>query len=119
MALLVPAVFSGQTVNTRGKRSASPKSTISSVDHNNLAGTFHGTLKELTGKEIVIETGENQTVTIRRNRKTRFLKDAREIKASEITLDTPVSVEAAEDIDLKPIAITVTADSAAKKSSGK
>lgn len=104
----------GQTRNTRERRSASPRQGLNTTAVKDLAGTFRGTLKDLTSKEIVIQNEEIQTVSIRRNRKTKFLSDEREIKASEIPLDTPVTIEATQDIDLKPMAISVTGDSVPK-----
>ena len=105
----------GQTRNSRERRSASPRPDPNAPSTKTLAGTFRGTLKDLTNKEIVIQNEEDLTVSIRRNRKTKFIQDEREIKASEISLNTPVTIEAAQDIDLKPMAISVTADSAPKK----
>ncbi|MGI8741620.1 MAG: hypothetical protein ACR2NN_03420 [Bryobacteraceae bacterium] len=115
LALLIPAVYSAQTAHPRTRRGASPKFDSPTGTYKDLAGTFHGKLKDITGKEIVIENEQNQIVSIRRTRKTRFLKDEREIKPSEIARDTSVTVDAAEDIDLKPMALTVTVDSAQKK----
>lgn len=106
--LLIPSCVSGQTRSTRERRSASPGPGPSTGAVKDLAGTFRGTLKDLTNKEIVIQNDENQTVSIRRNRKTKFWRAEREVKASEIALDTPVTIEAAQDIDLKPVALTVT-----------
>ena len=74
----------------------------------NLAGTFHGKLKDLNGKEIVLQTVEDQTVVIRRSRKTKFWQEGKEIKASGIAMDEVVAVDAVEHIDLKPIAVRVS-----------
>ena len=115
LAFVVSSLMYGQTRNSRERRSASPRQGLNTSAVKDLAGTFRGTLKDLTSKEIVIQNEESQTVSIRRNRKTKFLRDEREIKASEIPLDTPVTIEATQDIDLKPMAISVTADSAPKK----
>ena len=115
LAFVVSSLLYGQTRYPRERRSASPRPDPNAASVKDLAGTFRGTLKDLTSKEIVIQNEENQTVSIRRNRKTKFLRDEREIKASEIALDTAVTIEATQDIDLKPMAISVTADSVAKK----
>lgn len=115
LLFLLGSVTYGQSRNSRERRSASPLHGPNTAALKDLAGTFRGTLKDLTNKEIVIQNDEGQTVSIRRNRKTKFLRDEREIKASQIPLDTPVTIEASQDIDLKPMALTVTADSAAKK----
>lgn len=79
-------------------------------------GTLHGKLKLITNKEIVFQNGDDQSVSVRRTRKTRFMKDGKEIKPSSIEPDTAVSIDVVQDIDLKPMAITVTVDSARKAS---
>jgi hypothetical protein len=76
----------------------------------NVAGSFHGKLKELNSKEILIETEDDQTVSIHRSRKTKFLKGKESIKASDIDLETMVTVDASEDVDLKLTAVSVTVD---------
>ena len=75
-----------------------------------MAGSFHGKLKELNSKEILIETEDDQTVSIHRSRKTKFLKGKESIKASDIDLETLVTVDASEDVDLKLTAVSVTVD---------
>jgi hypothetical protein len=82
----------------------------------NVAGSFHGKLKELNGKEILIETEDDQTVSIHRARKTKFLKGKESIKASDIDLETMVTVDASEDVDLKLTAVSVTVDPPPKNS---
>jgi len=119
VALLVSVLSSAQTSYPRTRRSTSSKGPTPAGTYKDLAGTFHGKLKDISGKEIVIENEESQIVSIRRNRKTKFLKDEHEIKPSEIAHDTPVTVQASEDIDLKPMALTVTVDSAPKKTDEK
>jgi hypothetical protein len=118
VALLIPTVGFGQGTYQRSRRSAPAKITPSGA-YKGLAGTFHGTLKDLNGKEIVIESDEHQLVSLRRDRKTKFFKDDREIKPLSIAVNTPVSIDAVEDTDLKPTAITVTVDSQQKKTSEK
>jgi hypothetical protein len=46
-------------------------------------------------------------VTIRRNKATKFFDNDKEIKATDIDLETPVAIEAHEDTDLKMLAVTV------------
>jgi hypothetical protein len=78
--------------------------------YKDVAGSFHGKLKELNSKEILIETEDDQTVSIHRSRKTKFLKGKESIKASDIDLETMVTVDASEDPDLKLTAVSVTVD---------
>jgi hypothetical protein len=80
-----------------------------------VAGSFHGKLKELNSKEILIETDDDQTVTIRRSHKTKFLQGKKSIKASDIDLETPITIDASEDADLKLTAVNVTVDPPPKK----
>ncbi len=75
-----------------------------------VAGSFHGKLKDLTSKEITIETTEDQIVSIHRNRKTKFLKGTETIKPTDIDLESPITVDAIEEVDLSLTAVTVTLD---------
>jgi hypothetical protein len=84
-----------------------------------VAGSFHGKLKDLTKKEIMIETDDDQTVSIRRTGKTKFLKGTEKIKATDIDMETPVTVDATEDIDLKLTAIDVIVDTPKKSNETK
>jgi hypothetical protein len=85
----------------------------------NVAGSFHGKLKELTGKEIMIETDDSQIVSIHRSRKTKFLKGTQSIKPSDIDIETPVTVDASEDVDLSLTARSVTVDTPKKNADSK
>jgi hypothetical protein len=60
-------------------------------------GIFHGRLKQLTDKAIVIENQSNQTVSIRRSHKTTFLRNNEPIHPSDIDLDTPIIIEVTEE----------------------
>ena len=81
-----------------------------------LVVTFHGVLKKLTKKEMLLQSDDNQLLTIRCSRKTRFRDDDGDIKASEIDLESPVRVDATEDSDLKLVAINVTVAAGPAKS---
>jgi hypothetical protein len=60
-------------------------------------GIFHGRLKQLTDKEIVIENQSNQMVSIRRSHKTKFLRNNEPIHPSDIDLDTQIIIEVTEE----------------------
>ena len=87
--------------------------------YKDVAGSFHGKLKELTGKEITIEMEDGQLVTIHRSRKTKFLKGDQTIKPSDIDLETLVTVDATEEVDLTLTAVSVTVDMPKSKDGGK
>ena len=72
-------------------------------------GIFHGKLKQVTDKEIVIENQSNQMVSIRRSHKTKFLRNNELIHPSDIDLDTPIIVEATEE-KRSLAALTVSVD---------
>jgi len=84
-----------------------------------VAGSFHGKLKDLTSKEITIKTDDDQLVSIHRSRKTKFLKGTHSIKSSDIELETPVTVDASEDVDLTLTARSVTVDTPKKGAGSK
>jgi len=85
----------------------------------NVAGSFHGKLKDLSKKEITIETDDSQIVSIHRSSKTKFLKGTQSIKPSDIDLETPVTVDAAEDVGLTLTAVSVTVDKPKKSAENK
>jgi hypothetical protein len=85
----------------------------------NVTGSFHGKLKELSGKEVMIETDEGQTVSIHRSRKTKFLKGTQSIKPSDIDLESMVTVDASEEVDLSLTAVSVTVDMPKKSAENK
>lgn len=84
-----------------------------------MAGSFHGKLKDLSSKEITIETADDQIVSIHRSRKTKFFKGTQSIKPSDIDLETPVTVDATEEVDLSLTAVSVTVDTPKKSADGK
>lgn len=84
-----------------------------------LVVTFHGVLKKLTKKEMLLESDENQLLTIRCSRKTKFNDQDGEIKPSDIDLESRISVDASEDVDLKLMAINVKVESTRKKTFNK
>jgi hypothetical protein len=59
--------------------------------------SFKGKLKVVDKKQIVIESAEDQIVLFHRSKKTRFLADAKAVKAEEIPLETVVTVDASKD----------------------
>jgi hypothetical protein len=107
---MLPALLPGQYYPRHIYTPGTPKPGAYGV-----AGSFHGKLKDLTGKEITIETDEDQVLTLHRSRKTKFFKGTDEIKPSDIDLETPVTVDAKEEVDLSLTAVAVTVDTPKKK----
>jgi hypothetical protein len=120
LALVLPAVLLAQYPYPypQTRRSIAP-GTPHPPAYKDVAGSFHGKLKDLSSKEILIETDDDQTVSIHRSRKTKFLKGKESIKASDIDLETMVTVDASEDPDLKLTAVSVTVDPPPKNTDAK
>ncbi len=107
LVLLIAVTLSAQRYpRSRGVAN----STTALPAYKGLTATFHGVLKELNKKEIVIQNDEDQTVAIRRGGKTKFFKGDREIKPKDLETGTLVTVDVSEDNDLKPTALKVTVD---------
>lgn len=116
MAVLLPALLLAQYY-PRTRRGVIPGTPNPGAY--NVAGSFHGKLKELSKKEIMIETEDGQIVSIHRSGKTKFLKGTQSIKASDIDIETPVTVDASEDVDLSLTARSVTVDTPKKNNDSK
>ena len=80
-----------------------------------LVVTLHGSVKKLTKNEILIQSDEDQLVTLRCSKKTKFSDADGEIKRTAIDLESKVTIDASEDNDLKLMALTVMVDAADKK----
>lgn len=76
--------------------------------------TFHGTLKSVSKKEVVLAMPEDQSIVFHFTGKTKFLKDGKPIKPSAIPTDAPLTVDGKRDLKGNVEAITVTVDSGKK-----
>lgn len=103
---------------SRGRRGGGT-TTSSPVPLKGLVVTFHGALKKLNKKELLMQSDDNQLLTMRCTRKTKYLDADGEIKPSEIDLESRVAVDASEDNDLKLMALKVTVEGTRKKALGK
>src|ERR1700738_114553 len=110
LAAMLAGAASGQMSYQRVRRTPGSRSAPATAVHPEVVGTFHGVLKQLDGKQIVIQNDQDQTVTFRRLRKTKFLKSGKEVKAQDIPLESRVTVDASEDVDAKPAAVSVSLD---------
>lgn len=107
MGAMLPALLPGQYYPRDIYFPGTPKP----GSYKGVAGSFHGKLKDLTGKEITIETdNDGQILSIHRSHKTKFFKGTQPIKPSDIDLGTPVTVEAKEEVDLSLSAVSVIVD---------
>ena len=86
----------------RGDYSAPPPGVMSAA-----VAKFTGKLRVVDRKEIVIEASDDQLVTFRRSKKTRFLLNEKPVKPQDIPLESLIIVEAGKDSvgDLVAVAI--------------
>ncbi len=108
LGAIFPAILSAQSIY-RTRRGVGPGMPVPPA-YKDVAGSFHGKIKSLTKKEIMIETGDEQTVSMRVSGKTKFYKGNEPIKATDIDMETLVTVDASEEADLKLTAINVIVD---------
>jgi hypothetical protein len=73
----------------------------------NVVVNVQGILKGLSKKEILVETGEDHLISLRRTSKTKFLRADKEVKADDVSLDEKVNVDVAQDKDAKLMAVVV------------
>jgi hypothetical protein len=81
--------------------------------------TMEGTLKMMSSKEITLQLQSDQLVTIRRDHKTKFFDNDKEVKPDKIAVGTPLAIDVKEDLDLKPLAVRVVANPPPPKSDEK
>jgi hypothetical protein len=74
------------------------------------AATFHGTVRSINKKEIVLDLPEDQSVAFHISHKTKFVKDEKPIKPSAIAAGAPVTVDGKRDLLGNVEAVTVTVD---------
>lgn len=116
IAIVLPAVSLSQNGYPRTRRSGSSKANPAPSSERVPNPTFEGTLKMLTKKEILIQLQSEQTLSIRRDRKTRFVENDKEIKPDNIAVGTPLAIDVKEDLDLKPLAVRVVVNPPPPKS---
>ena len=78
----------------RSRKTRSPRTTNGTVDGATPPVSIRGVLRSINKKDIVIDTGDDQILTFKRTKKTRFLKGASEIKPDDFPVAARVFVEA-------------------------
>jgi hypothetical protein len=71
----------------------------------NFSGAVHGVSK----KQITIETAEGNLVDFEINRKTRVLRDKKQISTEDLKAGDPVTIEARQEMAQFLVAVTITA----------
>jgi hypothetical protein len=101
----------------RGRRGAA-SSTMNAPPLKGVTISFHGTVKEVTKKLMLLQADDNQLMTFRCTSKTKFFDGDQNIKGNEVDLDSAATVDVVEDNDLKFLALTVRLDPSQKKPHG-
>jgi hypothetical protein len=92
------------------RRAAGGGSTVSPAPLKDVIISFHGTLAELSKKDVQLVSDDNKLMTMRRSSKTKFLSGDQEIKAKDVGVDDKVTIDAVEDNDMKFLAVAVRLD---------
>ena len=114
LPVLLTLLLPGPAPAQYGARRRGPVSaTATSGPYSGPAVTFHGTLKALTKKELIVDLDaepgqEQQSLTFRFSKKTKFLKDDKDIKPTDLAVGTHIAVDATRDGDQKLSALNVT-----------
>ena len=72
--------------------------------------TYRGKLRKIDDKVILLDLDDGRTASFQRSHKTKFYKDSKEIKASELHIGDRVSLDASEDPQAFLNALKVTFD---------
>jgi len=84
---LLFAQYGRRAVRTIGPNNGVPADIVPPIE-------MRGKLREIDKKKIVIEAGEDQSVTFKRSKKTKFLKGAKEIQPDDFPDGAKVVIEA-------------------------
>jgi hypothetical protein len=120
LALILGSVLWAQTQSpgrqSRQGQRQQPQNKVSELE--TPVATFHGTLRSISKKEIVLDLPEDQSITFHISHKTRFVKDTKSIKPSAIAAGALVTVDGKRDLLGNVEAVTVTVDSSKKPPEG-
>jgi hypothetical protein len=99
-ALLIALLLLPCTVVAQRSRPAGKKGQPSKIpDLVMPAVTMRGTLRQVNKKEIVMDSGDDQIVTFRRVKKTRFLEGSKSAPESAFKAGAAIAVEATREPD--------------------
>jgi hypothetical protein len=102
---LALATGNAQTTSRRRGRSSQATDNPSS---NSLQAVFTGTVTSLTRSDLSLQAEGGNTLVFSILRKTRFVKDSKPAKRADIHTGDTVTIQAGEDPDGHPAALTVT-----------
>jgi hypothetical protein len=105
LLVLLPGLVSAQYGRSRRTRSPGPNKGV--PDGATPLVNISGVLRSINKKDIVIDTGNDQILTFKRTKKTRFLKGASEIKPDDFPDAAQVTIEANRAMNGDLDAITV------------
>jgi hypothetical protein len=107
-----PMPNQGQSRQTRQGRRGTPQTGISPLE--TPVATFHGTVRSITKKEIVVDMAEEQSIAFHISHKTKFVKEEKAVRPTTIAAGASVTVDGKRDLLGNVDAVTVTVDSSKK-----
>lgn len=111
VAFLLPALLLAQGGYSRRRGPAT--ATANSGPYNGPAVTFNGTVKAISKKDLTVDLdltdpgAEQQSLTFRFSKKTKFVKNDQPIKPTDLEVGTHITLDATRDGDLKLSALNV------------
>ena len=113
LAVVLIPVLCAQTPST-GRQSKPGKARQQSQnkvsDLETPVATFHGTVRSINKKEIVLDMPEDQSIAFHISHKTKFVKDEKPIKPAAVAAGALVTVDGKRDLLGNVEAVTVTVD---------
>lgn len=97
-------------LSAQHRRAAGSGATVSPAPLKDVIISFHGTLAELSKKDLQLVSDDNKLMIMRRSSKTKFLNGDQELKAKDVGVDDKVTIDAVEDNDMKFLAVAVHLD---------
>lgn len=87
----------------RGGGTAPPANT----GYNGPPVAMHGVVRSLNKKQLLIDDDQGETQTVRITKKTKFIKDKKDVKFSDVPPGETVTVEVTKDPSQKLVAVDI------------
>jgi hypothetical protein len=107
LALLLGSAASNAQTGAR-RRSRSTTQSSDNPASASLEAVFTGTVTSVTKSDLGLQAEGGNTLSFSIFRKTRFLKDGKTVKRTDVHTGDTVTIQAGEDPDGHPAALTVT-----------
>ena len=112
-ALLLIAGLAICPAQYRGRRGATLPPT--NTGYNGPPVAMHGVVRSITKKQLLMDDDQGETQTVRITKKTKFIKDKKDVKYSDIPPGATVTLEVTKDPSNKLVAVDIEAEPTGSK----